>query len=443
MGWTLLLLLFASVDLIFPTKDSYLKAIYWEVKPFIFTNEKGDVDGIIPRIFQQGEYYCLKNSTKSHLITFNESYRLNREEFHHALHYLDPGHMHFNISKEESFWAPVISDTHHKEVHSDQEKDFVVFQLMKSTEIAVIVPRSMISLPNKILRGIFACQQVFVIAFLLAILFGILVWVVEHYKNNSFPRSFLQGMGKGLWWSLVSMTTVGYGDVVPESSLGRSVALFWLFIGMMIGCVMTATMTDVVSGVSDLSVYGKTVSVLENSYEEKVASQDFRAKIVPSHSYEQALEFVRRGKVFAAMINGDVAAWYQDEIQDDNADVPLRVVQKLPAKLYINCFISDHIPRELKKIIQCMYFREDEIYTHSIEHYKRYLHTETLYIGSVLELFYQNKYIRLLSVLVLGLVVMGSVLDIVRHVSDYLKGKDYKTVSKVVRSDTNGHGTML
>jgi len=61
------------------------------------------------------------------------------------------------------------------------------------------------------------------------------------------------------------MTTVGYGDVVPSSPLGRTIALFWLFIGMMIGCVMTATMTDIVSGVSDLTVRGKVVAVLEDS----------------------------------------------------------------------------------------------------------------------------------------------------------------------------------
>ena len=216
------------------------------------------------------------------------------------------------------------------------------------------------------------------------------------------------------------MTTVGYGDVVPSSPMGRTVALVWLFIGMMIGCVMTATMTDIVSGVADLTVRGKIVAVLENSNEEKVAQKDFRAKVLQAHSYEQALEFVRKGKAFAAMINADVAAWYLEEIQDDEDDMPLRIVQKLPAFLNINCIMSRNVSKEVRQIFGCMYKMRDEVYSHSVEDYRRYLHTETLYIGSVTELFYQNIYIRLLSVLVLGLIVIGNTLDIVGYFMKHL-----------------------
>jgi len=400
--------------------DSYLDVLYWEVKPFIFENENGEIDGIIPRIIHQGETYCNRNRS----IAFM-SYRrrfIDRESFQRAIH--SDAHTKIpNVTKSRAFWTPVISKSHKAEQSLLVEKEVTPFQLFKTSEIAVIVPRYMISLPNKILRGILSCQQVFVIAFLLAILFGIFVWVIEHYKNDCFPNSFLQGIGKGLWWSLVSMTTVGYGDVVPSSPLGRTIALFWLFIGMMIGCVMTATMTDIVSGVSDLTVRGKVVAVLEDSNEEKVAEKDFRAKVLPAHSYEQALEFVRKGKAFAAMMNADVAAWYQDDIQDDESDMPLRIVQKLPANLNINCFVTRHVPEEVKEIFKCMYKMRDEVYTHSVEDYRMHLHTETLYTGSVVELFYQNKYIRLLSVLVLGLIVIGNILDIVRYFMKHFKEK--------------------
>ena len=391
--------------------DSFLDMVYWEVKPFIFKNEDGEMDGIIPRIIHQGDTYCNRNPNTT-FMRFRKRFE-DRHLFQAAVY--DGNLDAENVSRSRAFWTPVIAHSHKIEKDFLKRNNVQLFQLFNSKEIAVILPRYMISLPNKILRGILSCQQIFVIAVLLAILFGIFVWAIEHYRNDCFPKSFFQGMGKGLWWSLVSMTTVGYGDVVPSSPMGRTVALVWLFIGMMIGCVMTATMTDIVSGVSDLGVRGKIVAVLENSNEEKVAEKDFRAKVLPAHSYEQALEFVRKGKAYAAMINADVAAWYLEEIQDDNNDMPLRIVMKLPAFLTINCIMPRNVSKELRQIFGCMYNMRDEVYSHSVEDYRRYLHTETLYIGSVTELFYQNVYIRLLSVLVLGLIVIGNTLDIVRY----------------------------
>jgi hypothetical protein len=46
------------------------------------------------------------------------------------------------------------------------------------------------------------------IAFILV--FGILMWCVESFSNkNQFPRDFFPGVHQGIWWSMVSMTTIG------------------------------------------------------------------------------------------------------------------------------------------------------------------------------------------------------------------------------------------
>ena len=44
----------------------------------------------------------------------------------------------------------------------------------------------------------------------------------------------------GLWWSVTTMTTVGYGDVVPQTGLGRVIAIGAMLVGIGFIAVLTA-----------------------------------------------------------------------------------------------------------------------------------------------------------------------------------------------------------
>lgn len=48
----------------------------------------------------------------------------------------------------------------------------------------------------------------------------------------------------GLWWSVTTVTTVGYGDVAPETTAGRLVALFVMFLGIGFVAVLTAAVAQ-------------------------------------------------------------------------------------------------------------------------------------------------------------------------------------------------------
>ena len=68
------------------------------------------------------------------------------------------------------------------------------------------------------------------------IIFGI----VEHLiDDQTFPTVWL-----GMWWALATVTTVGYGDVVPQDPVGRVVASFLLLGGLALISVLTATITS-------------------------------------------------------------------------------------------------------------------------------------------------------------------------------------------------------
>ena len=92
---------------------------------------------------------------------------------------------------------------------------------------------------------------------------------IDHRYNKKLPGSFLPEIATGFWLSFISVTTVGYSDVIPKTKIYKMWSHCVAFVGVMVGSVMTVTMTQIV--IDDVAIYGKKVDVLENSYEYKVA----------------------------------------------------------------------------------------------------------------------------------------------------------------------------
>lgn len=55
------------------------------------------------------------------------------------------------------------------------------------------------------------------------------------------PGAQIESFGDGLWWSLTTMTTVGYGDLVPVTTTGRFVSATLMIAGIALLGVVTAT----------------------------------------------------------------------------------------------------------------------------------------------------------------------------------------------------------
>jgi voltage-gated potassium channel len=67
-----------------------------------------------------------------------------------------------------------------------------------------------------------------------------LVTIAERSAKGSNIHNF----GQGLWWSIETVTTVGYGDRYPVSAFGQGVAVFLMLVGIGLIGVLTATITS-------------------------------------------------------------------------------------------------------------------------------------------------------------------------------------------------------
>lgn len=107
---------------------------------------------------------------------------------------------------------------------------FRIFKLAAYLNEAAVITAALRASVRKIL--------VFILAVLVLVVFvGSLMYVVEGEENGftSVPRS--------AYWAVVTLTTVGYGDIAPKTPLGQSLAVVVMLLGYAIIAVPTGIVT--------------------------------------------------------------------------------------------------------------------------------------------------------------------------------------------------------
>ncbi len=69
----------------------------------------------------------------------------------------------------------------------------------------------------------------------ITVIAGLLMTVID---RDNFPT-----LGSGMWWAVQTVTTVGYGDHVPETRAGQFVAAVVMLLGIGFVTVITASIT--------------------------------------------------------------------------------------------------------------------------------------------------------------------------------------------------------
>lgn len=79
----------------------------------------------------------------------------------------------------------------------------------------------------------------FTMMLVMAYVFAALIFIVE---NTVQPDKFAN-IPETIWWAVVTLTTVGYGDVTPITPIGKFLATFIMIIGIGIFALPTAIVT--------------------------------------------------------------------------------------------------------------------------------------------------------------------------------------------------------
>jgi len=165
------------------------------------------------------------------------------------------------------------------------------------------------------------------------VLFGFLIWRIERGRNANFQGK--HGIGLGMWWSIATLSTVGYGDAVPRTGLGRVAAGTWMLISMVLVALFTATVTTAltasqsevhVRGASDLA--RARVGIVENASAEVYFADHF----LPHVSYPTigaAMHDLGKGHLDAVVADRDVLmAAIAAESREHALEHPVRVIPK-------------------------------------------------------------------------------------------------------------------
>ncbi|MDZ7741153.1 MAG: transporter substrate-binding domain-containing protein [Bacteroidota bacterium] len=140
---------------------------------------------------------------------------------------------------------------------------------------------------------------------MIVFVFGLVVWLVERRFNKEQFSKGVKGLGDGIWWSAVTMTTVGYGDKAPVSAWGRIISVVWMFTAVIVissftaGIASSLTITQMETSIKGIDDLRKArVGTISNSASASFL-KDYGIVFIGYDDISKGLEDVNAGQINA------------------------------------------------------------------------------------------------------------------------------------------------
>ena len=120
-------------------------------------------------------------------------------------------------------YVPFVGEFLHIEPHFALVRVFRVFRIGKLARYST----SLHTLGRALRRVRTEFGVLLIVTGIIVLLSSTLAYVFEEQSNDKFSS-----IPAAMWWAIVTMTTVGYGDVAPVTTMGRVVATFLMICGI-------------------------------------------------------------------------------------------------------------------------------------------------------------------------------------------------------------------
>ncbi|MEA3468538.1 MAG: transporter substrate-binding domain-containing protein [Thermodesulfobacteriota bacterium] len=114
------------------------------------------------------------------------------------------------------------------------------------TGLSILVPDNEHFSMSAFLYSFFNVQRLRTAGFFLLFLIisGHVIWLAERRTSHTFHHNYLPGIFEGLYWSIVTASTVGYGDFTPKSTTGRILSIIVIIVSLPLFAIFVANISS-------------------------------------------------------------------------------------------------------------------------------------------------------------------------------------------------------
>ena len=393
--------------------DFTLHIIYAELQPFVYKKDNGEVHGIIPKQYEQAVKICRTLSNKTfHLVyVHEESFDILHENLlqkNKTLEdlYTDLNMPNYNVTQlaltnHAPFLFPFFMGQHENGVNSLSSRGIVNPELLKTHQIAMIMHRKNILLIRKAINSVISSFGLAFRVILFVIVITITMTFIENY--DKFKRGISwSALCLTAWFTVVTCTSVGYGDYVPKTKIGKVIGFLWIGVSLILVSIYTAVISGTVFTNADALIEDSRISVLKYSYEAEIVAKNYpKADIVPKKSYLEVIQSVIDDDAIAGFLNGDYGAWIQDELRKKH----VHIVHLLDYEISVNGLTT--FERNTDYLHSCMQKHEKDIIERPVTYFRKECEPEKVYYDSIVAFYQNNSYIPVITAIILLFAVFG------------------------------------